>query len=216
MHLLKAILNDGKSRGQLPKSDFKNYMMILLWYHLINISIWRLQQVESMHMGNSKLRVFWLILWANFYCCPHLLMILLWSASPFLNLKLGQLWYHRLTYWYRMWTQLLLLIWMFWMSLYRGTWAYVLQTPRRKDSLFSHLLKKHHSIWVIFSRQVPPPIETRSPQLIYHLGEPWFPKNSQGPGGGPVKVCTSTLQYWKSQTVVTRREPKLNDVHFGL
>jgi len=54
MHLLKAILNDGKSRGQLPKSDFENYMMILLQYRLINVSIWRLQQVESMHTGNSK------------------------------------------------------------------------------------------------------------------------------------------------------------------
>jgi len=54
MHLLKAILNDEKSCGQLPKSDFKNYIMILLWYHLINISIWRLQQVESMHAGNYK------------------------------------------------------------------------------------------------------------------------------------------------------------------
>ena len=54
MHLLKAILNDGKSHEQLPKSDFKNYMMILLQYHLIDLSIWRSQQVESMHVGNSK------------------------------------------------------------------------------------------------------------------------------------------------------------------
>jgi len=54
MHLLKAILNDGKSHGQLPKSDFENYMMILLRYHLINVSIWRLQQAESMHAENSK------------------------------------------------------------------------------------------------------------------------------------------------------------------
>jgi len=77
-------------------------------------------------------------------------------------------------------------------------------------------LRKHCSIWTIFSRQVPPPIETRSTQLICHLGEPWFPKNSQGPEGGPAKVCTSTLQYWKSQTVITRREPKLNDVHVSL
>jgi len=41
--------------------------------------------------GILNLRVFQLILWANFYCCPHLLMTLLWPASPFLNLKLGQL-----------------------------------------------------------------------------------------------------------------------------
>jgi len=166
--------------------------------------------------GILNLCMFWPILWANFYCCPHLLMTLLWPASPFLNLKLGQLWYHGLTYWYRTWTQLPLPIWMFWMSLYRGTRAYMLQMPRRKDSLFSHLLRKHHSIWAIFSRQVPPPIETRSTQLICHLGESLFSKNSQEPGGGPVKVCTSTFQYWKSQTVITRRELKLNDVHFSL
>lgn len=54
MHLLKAILNDGKSRTLLPKSGQENYMMILLRYRLIDISVWRLQQVEYMHPGNSK------------------------------------------------------------------------------------------------------------------------------------------------------------------
>jgi len=56
MHLLKAILKDGKSRTLLPKSGLEDYMMILLRYCLIDISIWRLQQVgSSMHAGNSKL-----------------------------------------------------------------------------------------------------------------------------------------------------------------
>jgi len=41
--------------------------------------------------GILNLHVFQPILWANFYCCPHLLMTLLRPASPFLNLKLGQL-----------------------------------------------------------------------------------------------------------------------------
>ena len=62
MHLLKAILKDGKSRTLLPKSGLEDYMMILLRYHLIDISIWRLQRVHLYMRGILNLRVYWPIL----------------------------------------------------------------------------------------------------------------------------------------------------------
>ena len=55
MHVLKACLDDGKPRSDLPKSGLENLMMILFRYRLIDICMWRLQPLEFMHTGNSQI-----------------------------------------------------------------------------------------------------------------------------------------------------------------
>lgn len=52
MHVLRDYL--GKTRSGLPKTSLESLMMILFRYRLIDVSIWRLRDIEFIDAGDSK------------------------------------------------------------------------------------------------------------------------------------------------------------------